>query len=542
MSKNRLSVITAVALVVFSLAVFIGRQVTFGTDSVRLRGASFWKVTMVASGELPSAATTVTTLQPPDFRRQHIYEERPSSEDLRVSTSKKSARTGRLELTWRRISIPLVPGPQPFRLNYSFRCVLGVYRPTSGMNHLTHELDAAPKQGTLLQPAPRIESDHKDISKLARDLCDEGMAPLDQVRAFFDYVSKLGDEPTMGSRSARECLVAESGDSGGKSRLLVALCRNRGIQARVVTGLILSGDREQGLHRWVEAWVNDHWLAACPTYRHFGTRQLPINYLVLGVGDDEPIRGSGRQTQYGFVVHSLQDPIADDGVPYSGIRAFWLRLSFYNLKPAEQHLVRFLLLLPVSALIVSIFRTLIGVPTYGTFSPALLGLAFADFRALPWALGIFLVVVIIGWLMRHLLDRFHLLLVPRTAILLTLIIIFLIIVTMVAGHNNVPVTQYVALFPLVILTHLVERFWTVEAEDGTRAAFRILAGTLFVAASISLSLGPDIVGLWLFRHPEALGLVLAAQFLLGRYTGYRLSELYRFQDLIHDEHLPEAKP
>jgi transglutaminase-like putative cysteine protease len=539
MSKNRLSVITAAALVVFSVAVFIGRQVTFGTDSDRLRGASSWKVTLMASGELQAGARTVTTLEPPGFRRQYIYDVRPSSEELRIPTSRKSARTGRSELTWKRISIP---GSQPFRLTYSFRCVLGVYRPTSGMNHLTHELDAAPKPGALLQPAPRIESDHKDISNLARDLCDDGMAALDQLRAFFDSVSKLGDEPTLGTKSARECLIARSGDSAGKSRLLVALCRNRGIQARVITGLILSGDREQGLHRWVEAWVNDHWVPVCPTYHHFGKGQMPINYLVLELGDEEPVRGSTRQTQYGFLVHALQDPLADDGVPYSGIRAFWIRLSFYNLKPGEQHLVRFLLLLPVSALIVSFFRTLIGVPTYGTFSPALLGLAFADLRALPWALGIFLVVVLIGWLMRHLLDRFHLLLVPRTAILLTLIIIFLIVVTMVAGHNNVPVTHYVALFPLVILTHLVERFWTVEAEDGTRAAFRILAGTAFVAACISLALGPDIVGLWLFRHPEALGLVLAAQFLLGRYTGYRLSELYRFQDLIHDEHLPEAKP
>src|SRR5439155_6187995 len=116
----------------------------------------------------------------------------------------------------------------------------------------------------------------------------------------------------------------------------------------------------QSLHRWVEAWVNDHWLPVCPTYHHFGARQLPINYLVLELGDDEPVRGSAKQTQYGFVVHALQDPFAEEGVPYSGVRAFWLRLSFYNLKPAEQHLVRFLLLLPVSALIVSFFRTLIG--------------------------------------------------------------------------------------------------------------------------------------------------------------------------------------
>ena len=96
-------------------------------------------------------------------------------------------------------------------------------------------------------------------------------------------------------------------------------------------------------------------------------------------------------------------------------------------------------------------------------------------------------------------------------------------------------TQYVSLFPLVILTHLVERFWTIEAEDGAPASFRTLLGTLFIATTVSLALSPQVVTNWMFRHPETLGLVLAAEFLLGRYTGYRLTELYRFADLLREE-------
>src|SRR5207237_150682 len=102
----------------------------------------------------------------------------------------------------------------------------------------------------------------------------------------------------------------------------------------------------------------------------------------------------------------------------------------------------------------------------GTFSPALLGLAFLDLRALPWGLGIFVLTVLVGWLLRRAIERYHLLLVPRTAILLTLIVLFLIVVITTASHYDVAVTTYIALF------------------------------------------------------------------LIGRYTGYRVSELYRFQDLI----------
>ena len=36
----------------------------------------------------------------------------------------------------------------------------------------------------------------------------------------------------------------------------------------------------------------------------------------------------------------------------------------------------------------------------------------------------------------------------------------------------------------------------------------------------------------MFSYPETLGLVMAAQLLIGRYTGYRLTELFRFRDFL----------
>ena len=69
---------------------------------------------------------------------------------------------------------------------------------------------------------------------------------------------------------------------------------------------------------------------------------------------------------------------------------------------------------------------------------------------------------------------------------------------------------------------------TVEAEDGTWTAFQTLVGTLVVTVVVSLALAHHVVTEWFFRYPELLGIVLALNLLLGRYTGYRISELYRF--------------
>jgi hypothetical protein len=234
-----------------------------------------------------------------------------------------------------------------------------------------------------------------------------------------------------------------------------------------------------------------------------------------------------------------------DAVPATGptlARSLVRATSFADLPDDAQQFVRFLLLLPVAAVVVSVFRVVIGLPTYGMFAPALLGLIFRDLRALPWGLATFVLTVLVGWGLRRLLDRFHLLLIPRAGALLTLIVMFLSAVVVVADHYGITVTGYVALFPLIILTHLVERFWTIEAEDGTAASFRTLLGTIVVIAAVGLVLSPDWIGRSLFRHPEGLLVVVAAQLLLGRYTGYRLTELYRFRDVIEFEKNPRAVP
>lgn len=534
MARTWLSMAVAVVLAGASLALFVGRHYVEGADHGIMPGASTWKVTLMASGKLTANEMSVTTLLPPDFRHQHIFDEHFQSKDLMTPRSRRD--TTRAEAVWRRADPMVAP---PFRITYSFRCVLGIRKPTAAMTHLTRQLDAPPEEGAELKPTPRIESDHADIFAMARQLSGDEPSEVDQVQAYFRFVDRLDNEPSLGlAVSALTCLRNESGDSGGKSRLLAALCRNRGIPARILGGLVLAGDQEQGVHHWVEAWVNNRWLPMCPTFHHFDTRKFPHNYFVMHIGDEEIVRRKGAPVQYGFVVESARSSSMPDDENATTFQRLWHTLSFTGLRPAEQHLIKFLLLLPLASLIVSVWRIMIGIPTFGTFGPALLGLAFLDPQALRWGLVIFVAIVLVGWVMRHVIERFHLLLVPRMAILLSLIVLLLIVMVSFASHHGLAVTQFVALFPLVILTHLVERFWTVEAEDGTAASFKTLLGTVIVVVSVSLLLRADAVTTWMFHHPETLGMVLAAQFLLGRYTGYRLSELYRFQDLMHEPPMP----
>jgi hypothetical protein len=200
-----------------------------------------------------------------------------------------------------------------------------------------------------------------------------------------------------------------------------------------------------------------------------------------------------------------------------------------DLPAADRQLVEFLLLLPVAALVCCVIRNVIGLHTYGTFAPALLGLAFREVES-PVGVFVLLVVLSVGWVVRRGVTRFNLLQVPRSAVMLSVIVALLVVFILFSNARGRPVATALPFLPLVIVTGLIERFWTTEEEDGTGPAVRTMAATLFTAVAVFAVTRLDWVRETMTGHPEALGLVVAAQLLLGRYTGYRLTELYRFRE------------
>jgi hypothetical protein len=201
-----------------------------------------------------------------------------------------------------------------------------------------------------------------------------------------------------------------------------------------------------------------------------------------------------------------------------------------DLPAADRQLVEFLLLLPVAALVCAVIRNVIGLHTYGTFAPALLGLAFREVES-PVGVFVLLVVLSVGSAVRRGVTRLNLLQVPRSAVMLSVVVTLLLAFVLYSNARGRPVAGAIPFLPLVIVTGLIERFWTTEEEDGTGPAVRTMAATLLTAGAVFLVARLDWVRATVTGHPAALGLVVAGQLLLGRYTGYRLSELTRFRGL-----------
>ena len=93
---------------------------------------------------------------------------------------------------------------------------------------------------------------------------------------------------------------------------------------------------------------------------------------------------------------------------------------------------------------------------------------------------------------------------------------------------------------MVILTNLVERFYVTSEEDSIFQALRLLLTSVLMALVIYLLLSWPRLGDLLFDYPELHFFTVAALVLMGRYTGYRLTELVRFRDLVQPPEHPKG--
>lgn len=541
MSKTTLCVITAAGLSLLSIGVMIARYEILGSEVNLPAGPGDWKVTLVIKGQ-SVGETRLTTATPLDFERQHIFREEYESKQL-MEKPPDLRNPGRRRVIWtKRAGVP----DGPFRAQYEFYCTVDAQRLVSPVSRTAMIATAPPRPGEYLDPPALKGTDNSEIAELARELTLDTERPADQAAELFKHVKvRIGKEIGSDAKpmSASDCLKTGHGNSGGKSRLLVALLRSRGIPARVVTGLKLARSQNRHAHHWVEAWIDGRWLSMCPYYDHYGP--LPSTYLIFGYGDVSIVRGRNvRDLSYSFSVERPPAPLTTIADDPSSARRLLKSLSLWMLKPQEQRLVQFLLLLPIAALMICFFRNIIGLNSFGTFAPALVGLAFRDQHGMRGGLWsyvetslpgilIFVVILLIGWGMRRLLNFYHLLQVPRVSFMLSFVVVVLIAgIVLANNYQQILPSNYISLFPLVILTGMIERFWTLEAEDSMISSFKTLVSTIVIAATIAIFLSFQPLVNHMFCYPETLGLVMAGQLLIGRYTGFRLTELFRFREFL----------
>ena len=208
-----------------------------------------------------------------------------------------------------------------------------------------------------------------------------------------------------------------------------------------------------------------------------------------------------------------------------------LDFSLFVLPNETQNTFKLLLLVPLGAFVVVFMRVFIGIKTSGTFMPVLLAMAFIETQLLPGIL-MFLVVVTIGLIVRSYLSYLNLLLVARISSVLIVVVGIMALVAIFAQKLGLEYATSITFFPIIILAWTIERMSITWEEDGAKEVLRQGSGSLIVAICAFFVMTNSTLSFITFNFPEVLVGVLGVIILMGRYSGYRLSELYRFKSMV----------
>ncbi len=513
---------TGGGLVAFGLLIFAAKHFLLGMPVMPSQPDDLWRVELEILTRSVGTGGVVRAQLPGNRNGQVVDDEHVTRDRLRFSTTGTGFdRTG----AWKGVFSGV------HELSHSFRV------------QLSGERTPFPIDGSVEPPqlvadrwgrgSAAIPSDDQDVRAFLLHLDLQGpQEPVGRARTLLVFVADEIELIEDGSSDALLCLAVRECGALGKERLLATFLRGSGIPARVIQGLRLHRERAPERAAWVEAWIGG-WVPMSGSANAFGRRDESL--LAITSRDVDPVTGVGVGA-LSYRYHARPELLRPDELaavmgPSNELLG---ALSMYRLPLGTQRLLGILLVIPVAALLLAGARNLVGLQTFGTFLPVLLALALRESNLLV-GFGMLIVVVALGWLSRMLMDRLHLLLVPRLCILLCLVVLALAGLSLLGRATEQPGLFAGLLFPIVILSILIERFSIAVAEDGLRLSMARLGWTVAVTVLLYPVFQSDVLARVMFGFPELVVAIIGVLVWIGGYTGYRLSELIRFRSLVATE-------
>ena len=377
-----------------------------------------------------------------------------------------------------------------------------------------------------------MEKQHKGDAEThaARAITDDIRARSSDLNSFVSQLFQSLNSPQPDQNVA--LLLGKAPGRLKRIKAAITVLQASNIAARVVHGVILDESRRNAP---VVAWLQVHdralWRSVDPDAGEIG---IPDNYFTWWRGA-EPIVDleGGEDVTVTLSISPSNLPATRILSERDGAKAGLSRFSLFSLPLETQLVYRVLLTIPVGALLLVVMRNVIGIKTFGTFMPILIALSFRETQ-LVWGLVLFSVVISLGLTVRFYLERLKLLLVPRLASVLIVVVLLMMGLSVLSHSLGLERGLSVALFPMVIMTMTIERMSIVWEERGGNEALRQGLGSLFVATLAYLLMSADLTEHLVFVFPELMLVILAFTLMLGRYSGYRLTELLRFRVLARD--------
>ena len=228
------------------------------------------------------------------------------------------------------------------------------------------------------------------------------------------------------------------------------------IPSLLVHGIMLARDvQAAGFKTMLAVHNGDDWLLFDP---QSGQPGRPDDFMIWHRGGEELATISGaRLEDLQVSIKRRVESALDLATQRSEIKeSFVGRISVLELPVQTQSVYEVLLLVPFGILVIVLLRNFIGVSSFGTFAPVLIALAFRETELVKGIL-LFIMIVSLGLLFRFYMERLRLLLVPRLAAVVTIVVLLMTAISIISNQIGAETGLSVSLFPMVIISMVIER-------------------------------------------------------------------------------------
>ena len=190
-----------------------------------------------------------------------------------------------------------------------------------------------------------------------------------------------------------------------------------------------------------------------------------------------------------------------------------------------------LLMLPVIATIITFLKQVVGVTTFGLYTPAIITLSFLAL-GLKFGLIIFFIILITGAILRQALEHVRLLNTPRVALVFTFSAFIILMMLGFATYLGISELATIAVFPMLIMTTLAEKFISAQSDKGVYAAILLMIETTVVSLICYWIVEWQFLQNLMLSYPEIILLLILVNLILGKWTGLRIFEYIRFREVM----------
>ncbi|MDH4559820.1 MULTISPECIES: inactive transglutaminase family protein [unclassified Pseudomonas] len=327
-------------------------------------------------------------------------------------------------------------------------------------------------------------------------------------------------------------LLAGDTSTPNKAKAIELLLSIAHVPMERVHTIRLMSEQAQNPELWLRSFNGENWLYFNPDN---GEQGLPSDRLIWWTGDDNLINvDGGKKVQVTFSMNNSEmNAIRLAKLTDENTDADFLEYSLYGLPLQTQQTYQIMIMIPIGVLVILILRNLGGLQTLGTFTPVLIALAFRETQ-LGFGIVLFTIITALGLSLRSYLEHLKLQMLPRLSVVLTFVVVLIAVISLLSHKLGLERGLSVALFPMVILTMTIERLSITWEERGGGHAFKVAIGTLVAATLAHLLMTVPELTYFIFTFPAVLLIMVGFMLAMGRYRGYRLTELFRFKAFLKD--------